>query len=289
MREIYRTACACGELVVREGRRVRQLLLNGTPQGGIALDNPGVAVTTYSRYFALGPLIAGAAKRVLFLGLGAGEGIRCLRQAWPRCRVEVAEIDPVVVQVARDYFGVTEDGGLHIAVADGREYLERSGGGYDLVYLDAYAGDALPFALATVECMRLVRSRLRPGGLAVGNFTGSPLTGTGSRPFRTLYRTLGAAFPTRYVFPVLWSRAGGATVWPNNILVFAGNVPRLSARELRARAAAAGLEECASDLYTGQVPTHDVPELRDRDAPPGGLWRLDGDPGAGGREPGAGK
>ncbi len=104
-------------------------------------------------------------------------------------------------------------------------------------------------------------------------FTGGPVAGELSRPFRTLYRTIGSSFPNRYVFPVCWSGGGGAIGWPLNVVVFAGTSPRLLPPVLRRRAAAAGMADCAGDLYTGPVPTHDVPELRDRTAPADGLFR----------------
>ncbi len=167
MREVYRTRSAFGELMVREDRRCRQLLLNGTLQGAMYLDDPYSGPTGYPRYFLLGPVLTGPPGRVLFLGLGAGEGIRCFHHAYPHCRIEVAELDPEVVRVAREYFTLPAGPQVEVTVAEGREYVARAGGGYDLIFLDAYAGDAIPYGLVTVEFLRLVRERLKPGGMAV--------------------------------------------------------------------------------------------------------------------------
>jgi spermidine synthase len=106
---------------------------------------------------------------MLVVGLGGGSLPSLLRHRLPALRIDVVELDPVVVEVARSHFGVREDAGLQIHVADGRAFIERTAERWDLVALDAYDARSVPLRLATLEFFRAVRRVLNPGGVAIAN------------------------------------------------------------------------------------------------------------------------
>jgi predicted membrane-bound spermidine synthase len=120
--------------------------------------------------FALGPVLR-PATRALVLGMGAGASIRCLRTADPGMEIDAVEIDPKVVEVAIQWFGLDpRDPRLHIYVADARRWLTRTTTLYGLVQVDVYQGGPyVPFYLATEEFFRLVLSRLSAEGLLMMN------------------------------------------------------------------------------------------------------------------------
>jgi len=74
-----------------------------------------------------------------------------------------------VVKVARRYFGFRDDATLHAHVKDGRRFIEKCREPYDMIFLDAYGADNIPYDLATREFLVAVRRALTPKGIVVGN------------------------------------------------------------------------------------------------------------------------
>src|SRR6185295_2252103 len=79
------------------------------------------------------------------------------------------ELDPEVVRLADQYFGVRPEPGFDIAVNDGRVWLTGADKKFDIVLVDAYRGRFVPFHLLTSEFYKLVAAHLKPGGVAVQN------------------------------------------------------------------------------------------------------------------------
>jgi hypothetical protein len=63
---------------------------------------------------------------------------------------------------------------LRVVTADGRPFLALTKRRYDLIVVDAYHQPYVPFYLATQQFFRLVRSRLRPGGIVALNVATVP-------------------------------------------------------------------------------------------------------------------
>jgi spermidine synthase len=124
----------------------------------------------YLDEFALGPVIV-AAKNLLVLGMGAGRSIEVSRVVAPELEVDAVEIDPEVVRVAREYFGLPgNDAKLHVHIADARPWLATHAEKWDLVHVDLFQGGPyVPFYLTTVEFFELVRSRMADGGVLMVN------------------------------------------------------------------------------------------------------------------------
>ncbi len=104
--------------------------------------------------------------RLLLIGLGGGTIAKDFaRVGWT---VDAVEIDPAVVEVARDHFGLTSADGQVYSV-DGREFLIRSDESYDLIVLDAFGSSSIPFHLVTKESFGLIAARLKPDGILAMN------------------------------------------------------------------------------------------------------------------------
>jgi len=117
----------------------------------------------------------------------------------------VVEVDPLVVEVAREHFFHRDEQGVKTYVADGRQFIRRGGGRhqrYDLIILDAYSGGGqIPAHLVTREFIAQVKRRLEPqSGVLVSNII-SGLEGEKSRFFRAEYKTMQGLFGNIYVFP----------------------------------------------------------------------------------------
>ncbi len=118
--------------------------------------------------------------------------------------MRVVEIDPEVVDVARKWFAFPRS--IPVTVDDGRRYLERHDRRYDVIAVDAYYADAIPFHLTTREFLETVRARLKPGGVVVANVIGA-VRGDGSKLLRSFVRTYREVFPTVVAAPGLLAAA----------------------------------------------------------------------------------
>jgi len=252
------------ELRVADDGDVRTLWLDGVRHSAMFLDDPDRYVFEYTRYFHLPYLFQDDVDRVLFVGGGGFSGPKRFLAEYPNVTVDVVELDPAVVDTARRHFDVPETDRLNVHVGDGRVFLADTTHTYDVVVLDAYRADRVPYHLTTVEFMRLVRSKLDADGTLVANVISAP-SGQSGAFYRAQYRTMEVAFPRVYSFPT--SEASSV----QNIMLVATNADeRVTQAELRRRNrqrdVGVALAEAVSH-YRASVETTDAPVLRDGHAP----------------------
>jgi spermidine synthase len=128
-------------------------------------DDPRAVPVEYVRHALLGLAYHGHPARVLMVGLGGGTFTTVVHRALPDVAIDAVEIDPVVVEAARAWFGLREDERYRIHVADAATWMAGDGEPYDYILLDAYAGEGIPPALGTPAFFRAVARRLAPGGV----------------------------------------------------------------------------------------------------------------------------
>ncbi|XP_031406373.1 eEF1A lysine and N-terminal methyltransferase [Punica granatum] len=68
---------------------------------------------------------AGNGVRTVVIGLGAGMIPMFLHGCLPFTLVEAVELDPIIVSLAKDYFGFREDGRLRVHTTDGLEFVKK--------------------------------------------------------------------------------------------------------------------------------------------------------------------
>jgi spermidine synthase len=133
------------------------------------LLDPAALSVRYTRHMTLAAAYVEKLERAAFVGLGGGRTASYLVRSFPQLKMDVAELDPEVIRLARKYFGVQESERLKIHPQDGRVYLVRSKATYDAVFLDAYRGPFVPFHLLTKEYFEVIKKRLSPGGVVAQN------------------------------------------------------------------------------------------------------------------------
>ncbi|HEY8498461.1 MAG TPA: fused MFS/spermidine synthase [Limnochordales bacterium] len=269
-------------LVVDDPTGVRYLKFDDSWQSAMDRERPQELVFWYTRYFHLAMALVPDARRALMVGLGGGSVPKNFLATYPALEMDVAELDPEVVQVAHRFFAVPQDEPrLRIATEDGRLFVRRSPTRYDVIFLDAYFAHSIPFHLATLEFFQELKQRLAPGGVVASNIIGA-LSGRHSLLFRSMLKSMQAVFGTVYVLPV-GSTSGSATdPVQRNIIVLATDQPPLSPQAFQERVAElerqgrlpAGSSIYARSLVVEPIPTGDVPLLTDDHAPVDTLLRI---------------
>lgn len=175
--EIYSGRGMFGEIYIYDdanGFRTMEFERGAARHSLVRLGDPLHLEFEYSRIALIGlALSRQPPQRILVVGLGGGSLPVFLHRAYPEVQIDVVEIDPEVVRVAKRYFDVTEDARLRLHVADGRRFIEQSAAAsYDIVMLDAFGAREVPAHLSTQEFLRSVRRVLRPDGVSVSNLWG---------------------------------------------------------------------------------------------------------------------
>jgi len=268
---IYARDTIYHRISVSDEGEYRYLKLDRYWQSAVDRRAPQHTVFQYTDYLHLGVLFVPAVRRVLFVGMGGGTGPSRFYRDYPQARIDVVEIDPAVVATARRYFDLPDGPRLAVHVQDGRLWIRRTADRYDLIVLDAYLIDTIPFHLATREFYESAAAHLAPGGAVVSNVIGA-IRGPQSPLFRAFDKTFRSVFPAVYVFPV----GGGGDEGLENIIMVGTSGPEQTRAEVLARAERAvargqiridGFVRDAGDLYDGPIETGDVPLLTDDYAP----------------------
>jgi spermidine synthase len=185
-------------------------------------------------YFNPPPYTPDQVESVALVGLAGGTMARQYTQVYGPLPIDGIEIDPKVVQVGRDYFGMDQPN-LNVIVADGRYALARSERRYTVVGLDAYRFPYIPPHLTTVEFFREVRDHLTDDGVVAIN------VGRAQEDYRivkAMQATLLQVFPSTHVIDVYGSLNAVvvATVQPSEPAYLRANLSNLEHPFLRATA-----------------------------------------------------
>ena len=120
--------------------QVRTLSFNGSWETKMSLTNP---LTGHFEYTEIFPdavdLEPRHQARAQWWGWAAAAYSARGRHYYTNVLADTVEIDPVVVEVAHKYSGVTESPNLVIHTNDGRVFLRRTTNTYDVILMDAYA------------------------------------------------------------------------------------------------------------------------------------------------------
>ncbi|MEM7134904.1 MAG: fused MFS/spermidine synthase [Chloroflexota bacterium] len=136
-------------------------------------------------------------QNVLLIGLAAGTVSELITNLYGPIPITGIELDPQIIKVGQQYFGMTQDNLTPIA-ADGRAWLTQqpTSSTWDLIAVDAYRPPYIPFHLTTLEFFEVVHSHLSDNGLLAINI------GRTSENFELvdqLATTVGEHFPSIYL------------------------------------------------------------------------------------------
>ncbi len=198
---------------VTERFGVRSLHIGSdTIQSSMRLARPNDLELAYTRSMMAFLLFNSEPRHVLIVGLGGGSIVKFIYHRMPEVKIEVIEINPQVVAVARQYFYVPpDDGRLTVRMGDGAEHVARAAAPADVIVVDGYDGESQAEELYSRVFYGACLQRLGGGGVLVVNLWGS------DRKFNDYLDRIEAAFP-----------AGTLCLpaeKPGNIIVFAFRDP----------------------------------------------------------------
>jgi spermidine synthase len=198
-------------------------VVNGKVDGHIRADAPTQVMSGM-----LGAILHRSPKTALVIGLGTGSSAGWLGAVPELEKIDVVELEPSVMRVAKDCAVVNRDvmdnPKVHVVVGDAREVLLTSRERYDLVFSEPSnpyrAGIA---SLFTREYYREVKTRLDKRGLFLQWVQAYDVD---SRTVRMIYATLASVFPSVETWEL------GAN---DLLLVASDEPPSYDAKELRAK------------------------------------------------------
>jgi len=176
---------------VTERFGVRSLHIGSdTIQSSMRLARPNDLELAYTRSMMAFMLFNPRPQRVVMIGMGGGSLAKFVYHRLPWTKVEVVEIDPQVVMIARQQFFVPDDDErLHVHIENGAHWIAHERAHADVIAVDGYDGDAQVEELSTRDFYETCLRRLGPGGMLVTNLWGS------DRRFHEYLARIEAAFP----------------------------------------------------------------------------------------------
>ena len=185
------------------------------------LSDPLVLPSAYTQAMLLPLIWRPQSLRILLIGLGGGRLQMVLHHYLERVTLHTVELDALVVEAAERFFGIIQDGRQQITVQDGREYLRQTAGRrfYDLILLDAYRVEGVPYHLTTQEFYTECRACLAPGGVVATN----------------LHSGISSYEAARTTFEMAWPRSVVVPVVGGNVVLIGGELAVLDQTAFSAR------------------------------------------------------
>ncbi len=151
---------------------LRALILDNLIHSYVSLDDPTHIEYEYERIY--GEVMKWrfdreAAFRTLTLGGGGYTFPRYMEYSYPRARIDVVEIDPVVTKIAYEQLGLSKATRITTHNTDGRWYVMNCTDKYDVIFTDAYNDLSIPYHLTTKEFVAQLKSIMTPQGILMSN------------------------------------------------------------------------------------------------------------------------
>jgi spermidine synthase len=211
----------------------RELRFDRYVESAITTRPPYPTLSGYTNYFHLAFLAQPRIERSLFIGAGGGVGPRSFHMHDPTMLIDVVDIDPKVLQVAREHFYLENDDNISTIAQDGRMFVRTTEHEYDCVILDAFTiGGRIPFHLVTRQFFQLCHDRMSDDGVFVMNIN-SAIQGPLAHIFLSMYHTLQSVFPHTYAFVL---GQGGSQYASTNVILVSSKGGEVSPQQWRDRA-----------------------------------------------------
>lgn len=144
-----------------------KLLVNGSPQSGAYIEQLWTQAWNYYDFWSCTP------RNALVLGLGGGTVVSILSKHFPGIKQTIVDIDPVIVNLAKQYFFVDRIPNTTIVQDDANVFVTRARKKheiYDLVIVDICFGRIIPGFVTEQIFLQKLRNILHPEGVLYINY-----------------------------------------------------------------------------------------------------------------------
>ncbi len=102
-------------------------------------------------------------KSVLLLGLGGGSNTNLVRKLYPNAAITAVDIDPLMIDIGRKYFGLNKIKNIEIIIADALDFVKKFDNDthYDLVLVDCFEGKYIPKKLENLDFLETLKKHSR--------------------------------------------------------------------------------------------------------------------------------
>lgn len=128
--------------------------------------------------FSLKQIDVTKAEHILVLGLGGGSVLKTLRTDFNYAgSVTAVDIDPVIIDIARNEFGIVNNLNTSIVCADAQDYLTSTRDKFDIIIIDLFIDNRIPDRFLTETFWCEVIKGLKNNGTIIFNILCSQHTG----------------------------------------------------------------------------------------------------------------
>jgi spermidine synthase len=231
---IYSKDSLYNRILVYEEGFVRTLRFGVSPsarkQSSIDVRDLNKHLLEYTQLAFAGLLLNKNPRKVLIIGLGGGVLPREMHGYFPKAEIDVVEIDLEVVEVAEKFFFFKPDERLRIHVSDGRMFVGRQAAkkprpAYDMVILDAFNKEYIPFHMATREFLQQVATILHPKSVVLANvFRKNQLFDAQLQTFRAVFGRFYVFFGRHITNAILMSPGPGVSDLKPDVAIESANL-----------------------------------------------------------------
>lgn len=138
------------------------ILVNNIPQSG------GELLGMWEKIFKSIEKQEKLFKKGLVLGVGGGDVVRLIQSSFPKVSITAVELDPVMIDIAKNNFGTTSKNTRFI-IEDAQNFINENVRKYDLIICDLYIGRFNPkFSREKIFLKKIAKS-LNKDGLILFN------------------------------------------------------------------------------------------------------------------------
>jgi spermidine synthase len=190
---LYKTEDAWGEIIVGGWRQFRVLRFDDVfEQSKVNLLSPQTPVHHYIRAMMMANYWCKPASALL-LGLGGGALLRALHAMDNTLAVDVVELRPAVIEVAREWFTLPETDSIRYFPEDAVHFLMReTTARYPLIFADLYLAWEMDPLQGTEAFLARCRALLQDDGWLVINYLSVP--DSDSLLYQALYQVFSTVF-----------------------------------------------------------------------------------------------
>ncbi len=95
--------------------------------------------------------------KILMLGVAGGSAISWLAHKFPQAQIVGVDIDPVIVEVGKEFFGLNNLKNLKIVISDAVKFLKTNKESFDIIFTDCYKGYETPLGFEDLDFLTQVK------------------------------------------------------------------------------------------------------------------------------------